>query len=343
FGNLGDDILLMTSWGILLEKFNPSEINVYSNFNSNLSDFDRGHNYNHYIFTLLNHQVELVDWTCHNNVDVVLDGGGGVYFDYRTSGVVRKLINGVLKLIGSKAIYNIDVLIRELIGRPKRITFKRRIGVGLGIGPYSNSSPLLFSHFSDIGSSDIIIVRDRTSFDFLHNYNYRGVKILGTDLAFLNKYWLKEGKRIEHRKFKGNIGIVLMDWHKGSESKFLVFEKFADQLMNENATVTFFSFDENNDSRYIKRFSTMYKFVTWKPNEMSFDEFINQFSKQDVIFSARAHGVIVGSILGIPSVCIGTSDKLVEVSKMFPSVSLIVREPIALDDLQKILERVSAR
>lgn len=340
FGNLGDDILLMTSWGILSEKFKPSEIGVYSNFNANLNGFNKENDYNNYIFELLGNKVDLVDWTFHNRVDTVLDGGGGVYFDYRSLGVGRRVLNRVIKLIGTKKIYLIDKLIRKLIKKPARITYKKRIGVGLGIGPYSESSPLLYRHLVDIGSTDVFIVRDKKSFDFLLGYKYPGLKILGTDLAFLTRYWLKDELRANHQKYQGNIGIVLMDWHEGNNERFLIFEEFANQMLEKGATVTFFSFDENNDSEFIKRFGASYNFITWKPNEMLFDDFITQLSNQDVIFSARAHGVIVGSILGIPTVCIGTSDKLIEVSKMFSTSSLIVKEPVSVGDLNMTLEKI---
>lgn len=343
FGNLGDDILLMTSWGILSEKFKPSEIGVYSNFNTNLNGFNREKDYNNYIFKLLANNVDLVDWTFHNRVDTVLDGGGGVYFDYKSLGVARKVLNRVIKLIGTKKIYQIDRLIRRLMRKPARISYKRRIGVGLGIGPYSESSPLLYRHLVDIGSTDVFIVRDKKSFDFLLGYKYSGLKILGTDLAFLTRYWLKDEWRTKHQNYQGNVGIVLMDWHKGNDKRFLIFEEFANRLLEKGATVTFFSFDENNDSEFIERFGTSYNLITWKPNKMVFDDFITQLSNQDVIFSARAHGVIVGSILGIPTVCIGTSDKLIEVSKMFPTGSLIVKEPVSVGDLNMALEKISSQ
>ena len=69
------------------------------------------------------------------------------------------------------------------------------------------------------------------------------------------------------------------------------------------------------------------------------DDFLTLIQNQDIVFSARAHGVILASILGVPSVCLGTSKKLIEVSKFFPKSVLLLKPPITAAKLQEHFER----
>jgi len=339
FGNLGDDILLKVSWRIVSEKYRGASIFVYSNFNENLRGFNQSENYNHYIFKLTNTKVELIDWTGYHEFDLVLDGGGGVYFDYTKGSLLTRFTNKFSKWIGAEHLYKLDQLLRRLTGKQRHIQFKKRIGVGLGIGPYVPAAKLFYHHLVEIGSTDVMLVRDPTSLAELQQVKFSGATSLCADLAFFSEYWMSG---ISKEKNDGSrVGIILLDWHEGMSERFEVFRNFADDLIKSGNRVTFFSFDENHDKVYREYFQNRYSFVVWKPNETTLDSFLKGISSQGIIFSARAHGIIVSSLLGVPTVCIGTSKKLIEVSKLFPTSSSLINEPVKVETLHEQWHRIN--
>lgn len=341
FGNFGDDILMITTYHLLKSKFSGAQLFIFSNFSTNLVGFNRHPSYNTYIWELLGEKIQIIDWTYKGDFDLIVDGGGGVYFDYSIGSSIRRLLNAVNKFVGVTILYRIDCILRTLSGRKRHLGFKRRVGFGLGLGPYSNSSRLLYQHMVEIGSTDILFVRDNTSLKLLQAFRFAGIKNLSSDIAFLSQYWLTSEVKLRPREnFQNRIGIILLDWHEGNDSRFEEFRKFADHLIARGTKVTFFSFDENHDSRYIKKFQHNYSFVIWRPNEISVPDFLNAISSQDILFSARAHGVIIGSILKVPSICIATSPKLIEVSRLLPLSTSLVTEPIQEGHLLKELDNV---
>jgi len=338
FGNLGDDILLKVSWRIVSTIYENASVFIYSNFNENLTGFNQSKNYNHYIFRLTNTNVDLIDWTGYHDFDLVVDGGGGVYFDYSKGSMLTEIGNQIARRIGAGRLYKIDQLFRKLTGKKRHIQFKKRVGVGLGIGPYVPASKLFYQHLVEIGSTNVLLVRDQTSIKHLQDFKFDGETALCADLAFFSEYWLNDSTQALNDSTR--VGIILLDWHDGMTSRFEVFKTFADELIQSGKEVTFFSFDENHDKSYKEFFQNRYTFVAWKPNEMPLDSFLKVISSQGIIFSARAHGVIISSLLGVPAICIGTSKKLVEVSKMFPASSALIDEPVSLEALHRQLNRV---
>lgn len=341
FGNLGDDILLKVTWQLVVAKFTKAEIAIFSNFNSNLSGFSQVVNYNTYIHTIVEAKPALIDWTKADSFDLLIDGGGGVYFDYKRGGGTRLLGNIVLKFIGLGCVSKIDSFLRSILSRKKKLRYHKRIGLGLGIGPYSDASPTLYYHLTEIASTDTIFVRDKTSLEFLEALKYKGKKFCFTDLAFLSTYWLPKELLAQKPKQSGkNLGIILLDWHQDTTERFQRFKEFALWAIAQGYTVTFFSFDENSDKEYIREFQVQFNLKVWRPNQISLVDFLGDLSNQSMLFSARAHGVILGSILGVPSICIATSAKLKEVSKMFSTSVTVIDEPITQTLLQEHLRQL---
>jgi polysaccharide pyruvyl transferase WcaK-like protein len=337
FGNLGDDILLKTTWGVIQATHKQVTIDIFSNFNKNLASFDREKLYNEYIFTIVGSKAKLVDWTSTESYDLLVDGGGGVYFDNKHGGITKSILNYLTRFLGASIIHLVDRVLRKLLKREKKIKFNRRIGIGIGIGPYSRDSSLLYHHLTEIGSTNVLLVRDQTSLNLLQKLKYRGKKYLTTDIAFLTQYWLPDGIVNKPKKFEGNLGIILLDLDEKDEERFQVFKMFANWAIESNYSVTFFSLDENNDKKYSDKFISHFKLEIWQPSQRSLKEFLLTLSAQHVVFSARAHGVIISTILGIPTVSIGASKKLIEVSKMFPNSCPLIREPVSLSLLQNSL------
>jgi polysaccharide pyruvyl transferase WcaK-like protein len=88
--------------------------------------------------------------------------------------------------------------------------------------------------------------------------------------------------------------------------------------------VTFLSFDRNHDKAYIAQFSGARKLVVWDPEVMAIADFLAMFASHDAVITARAHGAILGAVMGVVPICLGISQKLKEVSKFFPKGGLLV-------------------
>lgn len=341
FGNFGDDILMITSFKMIETLCPNSTLYIFSNFNTNLRGFDRQADYNHYIYRLLGSRPELIDWTYRGKMDLLVDGGGGVYFDSDEGPWWLAGRNWLLMRFGIANLYLLDRVLRRLTFRPKRLTHQRRIGLGLGIGRYTAGSRLFYDHMVELGTYDALYVRDDVSLKLLQDFKLQVKKRVITDMAFLAQYWLPKEVTVSFDKtFRGNIGIVLMDWQVDSEEFFREAMRFAEESREKEYQVTFFSFDENHDRQYIRFFREYEHFVLWQPNAMSLPDFLQVLARQDVLITARAHGAIIGAQLGAVPVCLGRTEKLRIVAGMFPSLDLLIKEPIRREDLHACVDTI---
>lgn len=344
FGNFGDDILMITTFKMMRECRPHAIFNVFSNFNQNLRGFSRKVGYNQYIYRLLPEQPVLADWTFRGDYDLLIDGGGGVYFGTKGGSLFHRFSNRLLSAVGMKSITLMDRFLRRIIFRPRRLRFNKRVGIGLGIGPYPEGCPQLYSHLAEIGLYDALSVRDARSLSFLGKFKFPGSCQRGTDFTFLNQYWMPRGISFPERKrFSGRIGVVLMDWPEHNLELFAEFRKFAQESTERGYEVTFFSLDENQDKSYINFFSGQERLIIWQPNQMDLTRFLSALAGVDIIITGRAHGAIIAGQLGVVPVCLGKTQKLREVHNMFAESSLLIREPFSCDALHHAVAQIRGR
>lgn len=83
FGNLGDDLLVLFFVRLVKKYFPNHEIYLFSNASSNNLDFKDSNNYNQYLTNLTGIKKEnIIDWTYKGLFEIVINGGGGTFFDY---------------------------------------------------------------------------------------------------------------------------------------------------------------------------------------------------------------------------------------------------------------------
>lgn len=338
FGNLGDDILMIVSYNLLKEKYPEASIDIFSNHTPNLNGFKRSSAYNQYIWQLLGEKPELIDWTSKKEYDLVFNGGGGVFFDVKHGSAVYGVINTIFKIAGSRVAHRVDRLLRVAFNKPRHIRFRKQHGAGIGIGPYSKRSALFFRHLAEIGSFEALFVRDDVSMQFLASMNFAGQRFKFTDLAFLSDYWVPEKLKAKKEKTFGNkLGILLQDLPSRQEELFSAVEGFLSSVTD--AEVTFLSFDKNHDQEYIRRFSSRHRLVVWDPEVISMESFLEILASQNIIITARAHGAILGALLGVVPICLGVSPKLEHVSQFFPNGGLLVKPPFDQQNLSIAWEK----
>lgn len=343
FGNFGDDILMITTYRILREAFPDAEYFIFSNHNENLRGFSQKKGYNQYVVDLLSSDVKMIDWTYKGYFDFIIDGGGGVYFGSGKGSAGHQILNRIVRYIGCGNVAWIDRTLRKLSGRHTHLTFGRRIGFGLGIGPYTTSSPLTYRHAADLGSYSAMIVRDANSVAELKNFKFAAPVWQFTDIAFLMSRWSESSPTPNASANK--IGIILMDLGPDTVALFDTFFRLASILSREfGKDVCFISFDQNYDKKFIERFSnTPFELITWEPTSGNLQPFLRRIAEQSILITARAHGAILGGQLGSIPLCLGLSRKLRDVSRMFSGLPSLIEKPYDIDEIVSRVTLIDGR
>ena len=331
FGNLGDDLLMLVTHKMVRRKYPQAIVKIFSNNSRNNPDSKAPEGYNQYITKLLGEKVEIIDWQDKEFFDIIIHGGGGTYFDHSKGSNV--LLNRILLAMPVRYVTIIDSCFRRLLGKPKRLAFNTRIGIGIGIGKYSKSSKQLYHHLAEIGSYNKLVVRDGHSQRFLVRQNFNQQKLhLNTDLAFLNT-WNSIGKT-EHQKIQ-SIGIVVKH---GLPTNFIeTIKLFHRTMSNEGVNVSLYSFEELNDQVCNEHFNPL-EITMYSPQRM--DSFLASLASDDLIVTTRAHGAIIAACHGIPTIILSKDVKLKEVHLMLKKSSILLQTG-DLDDLYLSYKKVS--
>jgi polysaccharide pyruvyl transferase WcaK-like protein len=77
--------------------------------------------------------------------------------------------------------------------------------------------------------------------------------------------------------------------------------------------------------------------MIWEPDKMNIHDYLKTLGSMDIIISGRAHGLIIGALLGVIPVSLGISQKLIEVSKYFQRGGALIHYPFTTE---RILETV---
>src|SRR3990170_7556134 len=105
FGNLGDDILMLTTYKIIKEIFPTAEILI--------STESKNPEYIHNYFP----GIKIINSSENIKVDWVIHGGGGVFFDFTEHGLNYRLLNNVIKIIGYDSYRKVHRLYQSLKGQ----------------------------------------------------------------------------------------------------------------------------------------------------------------------------------------------------------------------------------
>lgn len=325
FGNLGDDLLLMTSVSLIKEWMPDAIFTVLSN--SSRSD---------YVPKFLGEPVEVIDWRTKRTFDVMWDGGGGVFFDFERGGRFRELVNAMAIGIGAGRVASLATVVRFVVLKERRISARVRFGAGLGIGPYAAGSRKLVRDLEMLGSYDRLCVRDQVSAELARRFGIGDVVVTGSDLAFLTEKWLPSALTVSPSK-GGRVGVVLRDWPGLTGNDWDGLWHSLERLPSEP---TFYAFDQTADLQYLEELDRRgFTYHVWQPDAHSLEPFLSSLASNAVIATMRAHGAIVASCLGIPSVCLEVEPKLRIVHHMLPHSSLLVGPPFA--DLDQQIARAA--
>ncbi len=328
FGNFGDDILMLATYQVCKNIFPKSELLI--------STESQDHSY----INRLLPEIRIVNSNTDIEADWIVHGGGGVFFDFRNGNTKNTLINYFIKVIGYRNYSNIFKLYKSLKGN-KYLRSTYRAGLGIGVGTYTPSSNRFVADILALSSFNILLVRDKESVSNASKY-CNAIKIhKATDLAFILDYRkLSERKKTLNSK---SVGFILRDWPTGNYvSEFLAVAK---KFQSTGIDVKFFSFDERADSKYISAASTVAIVHSWSPETMTVGDFLSELETCQLIISSRAHGAIVSTCLGIPTLCVGIEPKLFQVANMLQNSANLIEQPFEegkiLKTIQNALDQIT--
>lgn len=324
FGNLGDDILLTVTYRWLKQHFPACSLSICT---------DARHP--EYLSGILGENLTIYRSDDRVDADWIIYGGGGVFFDFHESGKRYWLLNKIIKQLGYtryKAIYRAYKVLRGRIG----IRGKFQGGLGIGVGTYTKSSRRFYADILSLASFDFLLVRDKQSAENVEGLNLRIPVQVATDLAFFHPCWI-EAAYAGHQPVSNQIGFILRDWSYGDQDYFEATEAVAKQLMNEGYAVKFYSFDQQADADYSKRFSNSFPFYAWNPDTLSVNDFLKELARNKLMVTCRAHGAIISACLGIPSICLEIEPKLKEVSAMLKRSSNLIDRPFTEEKIKRAI------
>ncbi len=307
--NFGDDVLLATVAGLVRERWPGTRLSVRS------ASHDHG-----YVLGIAGADSNVVPFGERTVYDLIVHGGGGVYFDFGHHNALNQAANLAIGAVGPRRYVVLEDLTRRLLGRP-RTAARKRIGLGLGVGRYSPGSPRLRAALPELLDYSYLGVRDPGSVQNLHRLGLELNPRLGSDLAFLGEHWAGAVPRKAGRGQRPKVGVVLRDWPTGGPSTDLAFPMLPhiDQL-SSRYEITLFAFDEKTDPWVIAAAAGR-QIRIWRPNETTVAEYAGHIAAQDVVVTSRAHGAICGAVLGVPSVILAIEPKLDTVHAMLPDAS----------------------
>lgn len=320
FGNLGDDILMLTTYNIVKEVFPKAQILVSSESKNP-----------EYVHKFLG-DVTIVTSTDNVDVDWIIHGGGGVFFDFKNHSVQNLITNTIIKSIGYTTYRILYSQFRKFKGTGVT-RFKRRVGLGIGVGTYTRSSNKFFFDINALSTFDMLLVRDKESVENARKYCSSERIYKFSDLAFLNKYWLPGFDAPVERNA---IGIILRDWEFDNNVEVII--QTAKELIAKGHKVKFFALDEDTDVDYIQMAKEIGPTFIWNPTLWTLDNYIHELSGCRLVVSSRAHGAIIPSCLGIPVCCVCIEPKLEKVVAMLKS-AYAIRKPYDKDLCLKTVER----
>lgn len=311
-GNFGDDVLLQVSYRILKQALPEASISV-------IVDGDGGG----YVPGMLG-DVRVLKPARHGRFDLIVHGGGGVYFDFKKHGLRARMAEKLMQLAGFSTYIAAEKWLRRAIGKPSTSATKR-LGMGIGVGTYSPGSPRLRASLAILADYKALWVRDAESVANLQRFStvLRAEIIEGSDLAFLTQHWLKEPIAPRVPAARPRLGIILRDWAEelGGLPSAILRETIAN--LAREYDITGFIFDHAADPE-LQRILAPYALCVWQPESMNISSFAQKLAQQDVLLTSRAHGAICGACVGVPSVIVAIEPKLEQVAAMLPNARKLV-------------------
>lgn len=305
-GNFGDDILFKVVFGFVLRHWPDADVAVQT-------EADQPQ----YLQALVGRSLRFVGPGQSGVFDLILHGGGGNFFDFSEGSWIDGYLNQVARRVGYRRFADARALVRQWLGRAS-VRGGLRVGVGLGVGEYAADSRRLRWHLETLHDFDWLAVRDAKSARGLRSLQVGTPIDVSTDLAFATALWLPEVKPVSSAS--GRIVAVLRSWslQDGIELQ----RRTIETLDRHAGDVVYLLLDEMGDAA-VREFLGGRSVVVYRAGH--FEAVLDLMRGATAIISARAHGGIVGAILGKPTVLAPIEPKLHAIHQMLPKSTILLK------------------
>jgi len=327
--NFGDD-MLMRSVLSCVEKYIPSEeICVIGRKSKYLNEW-----YPDITFKTTNNYGKL-------NTKFLIYGGGTQFYSFSSSSSFWSKLK--------PRIHNLCLNPKHLITKGKMLLNSNKIiaettaAISIGVGPFNNDDNAKKRTKHKLKNCDWISVRDSTSQKLLDCWGIKNTH-LHPDLCFASDLWLNEDiNKIRPKCLNNKIGVVFRYWPHSKEGAqyFGPLYEAIKILRNQGFLVQTISFAAAYDKNIIDVLQSKNESVLgWEPNFQSPSDFVKKLLNFDLLISTRAHGVVIGYSLGIPTIAVEIEPKLKLIRESITDGSWGWSKPYDIEDLIRLVNYI---
>jgi polysaccharide pyruvyl transferase WcaK-like protein len=264
------------------------------------------------------------------NYRLKLFAGGTQFYSYPSNAGERQ-----------KRSLSITKRVRDKVLR-SRHRFKSKAFLGIGIGPFYQGNELACERLLKSGA--FLAVRDEASLEYLRKWGIPEQEV-GADICFNKEWWLPAAHVSQEPVRAAPVGIVIRDFEYDLPGKGYLppLLEFAERLRSNGQAVRCFAFSKIKDQLSIERIrSHGFEVAVWQGEISDLPAYLNSISQCSLLISARYHGVVVGSVLGVPSIGIEVDPKVKLACEELGSGAEVWSTPFNVKDLQEKYEALNA-
>lgn len=205
--------------------------------------------------------------------------------------------------------------------------------LGIGVGPFYSGNEA--ASRGVVSTADFCSVRDEVSAQIIKEWGL-AEPLVGADICYCSKYWLPSGITL-NRDDRAPVGVVVRDFDyplpgAGYFAKVL---EFARGLREDGVPVEFFAFSGVKDRKCVAALrASGFSAHVWNGCVEGLSDYLSLLKKCKILVSARYHGVVIGGILGIPSVGIVVDPKVQLACQEFSCGAEVWGGEFSLSDLR---------
>lgn len=299
----------------------------------------------------LNQQLDnplLIDYnTIKSDISIehLIYGGGTQFYSFDSQNA-RKVRDILLKnpLSIFEKIKNRIILYR----RSKYVENKFNIAnyashiyqIGVGVGPFSKTDSAVENKTADLfKKSDFVSVRDVFAFNKCKDWGVTNVS-QSPDLCYIMDVSAYSNKSNSIK----NIAVIVRDWnHTGADKYYTQVSKFVEEYRRLGYHVQYISLDKKMDIYWMKFFKDKNEdYIQWDSDIMTFDNFYKKLSGFELVITARFHGAIFASMMGIPFITIEVEQKLRMVAENYKAGAYVWDNNFELYQLQNHITAIES-
>lgn len=229
------------------------------------------------------------------------------------------------------------VLFRKVVWRFLSKIYKtpRRFAVGIGIGPFESGNEEASRKV--LAKMEKIWVRDPEALQYPRQWGVSSVEE-GADWCFASGL-VGLPSLPEPKSEVTRVGVIIRGWDYATKAVGYLEQivKCCRSLVNGGIDVRVFSFCDLADRKAIVYFrENGFDVDVWDPDLTSIGQYLDRVSACDFLVSARFHGVVVGALLGLPSIGLSVDPKVRQVCRKLGLEKYVWDGDFLADDLSRL-------